>query len=150
MKKAVGALGHPISDRQVALLLTDGEQSVGQLNCPVREQGGDQRQLGAIDVPHCADVENERTRVGPERALILGEAGLDHGVVERRGEHRLPGAVLGFDLHLAEVRLPGRGRPVAPSLERGVARRAVGEQVLSRLLDAAKGEAEPKLEHLTW
>src|SRR5829696_9689090 len=42
MEEAVGALGHPITDRQVALLLADGEQRVGQLNCPIREDGGDQ------------------------------------------------------------------------------------------------------------
>src|SRR5215212_6844306 len=73
MKEAVGALGHPITDRQVALLLADGEQRVGQLNCPIREHGRDQRQLRAIDVPHGADVENKRARVGPERALIRGK-----------------------------------------------------------------------------
>jgi hypothetical protein len=149
MEEAVRALGHPITDRQVALLLTDGEQRVGQLNCPIREQGGDQRQLSAVDVPHGADVEDKRTCVGPERALIRGKAGLDHGVVKRGREYRLPGGISGLDLHLAEVRLPGPGRLAAPCLERGMSRWAIGVQVLPRLLNAAQGETESKLEHLT-
>src|SRR5215212_8993009 len=40
MKEAVGPRGHPITDRQVAFLLADGEQRVGQLDCPIREQSG--------------------------------------------------------------------------------------------------------------
>src|SRR5215218_5362913 len=71
MKEAVGPLGHPITDRQVAFLLADGEQRVGQLDCPIREQSGDQRQLGAIDVPHGADVENKRP--------VSGQNGLSSG-----------------------------------------------------------------------
>ena len=83
-------LRHPVADREVALLLADGEQGVGQLDRAVGEQRGDQRQLRPVDVPHGAEVEDERAVGRPERALVRGEAGLDQRVVERGGEDRLP------------------------------------------------------------
>ena len=144
----VGALGHPVADRQVALLLAHVEQGVGQLHGPLREQCGDQRQLAAVDVPHRAQVEDERSVHRPERALVGGEARLDQGVVERAGEDGPPVAGRGVDADGVQVPAPLGGGVVPPGVEPGRAGAAVGPQVVLGLLDAAQGEAEAQLDHL--
>ena len=145
----VGALGHPVADRQVALLLADVEQGVGQLDGPLGEQRGDQRQLGAVDVPHRAEVEDERAVHRPERALVRREAGLDQRVVERGGEDRPPLAGRGVHRDGVQVLAPLGGGVGAAGVEPVRAGAAVVAQVLLRLLDAAQREPEPQLDDLT-
>ena len=113
----VGALGHPVADREVALLLADRQQRVRQLDRTRRVQRGDQRQLGPVDVPHRADVEHERAVGRPERALVGREARLDQRVVERGGEDRLSRRRRRLDLDLVEVLPPDGRRLGAPAVE---------------------------------
>ena len=77
-REAVGATRHPVADREVPLLLADQQQCGGEFDSPVGGQQRDQRQLGAVDVPHRRDVEHEGPGGRPERALARGEARLDH------------------------------------------------------------------------
>ena len=137
-REAVGALGHPVADRKVALLLADRQQGVGQLHGPGREQSGDQGQLGAVDVPHRADVEHEGPVGGPHVAFLRREARLDQRMVESGGEDRLPGSRGGLDLDLVEVLAPHRRGLRAPALEGRGARSAVSVKIELRLLHAAK------------
>ena len=75
--ESVRTLGHPVADRKVALFLADRQQRVGQLHGPRRKQRGDQRQLGAVDVPHRADVEHE----GPSVGHMGLSSGAKHGLI---------------------------------------------------------------------
>ncbi len=106
----VRALGHPVADRKIALFLADVQQCVGQLDGTSRVQGGDQRQLGAVDVPHRADVEHEGSFGGPHGAFLGREARLDQRVIEGSREDRLPRGGGRLDLDLVEVLPPDRCR----------------------------------------
>ena len=63
-EEPVRAAGHPVADREVALLLADPDQRLQQVRGPVRRDRHQQRDLGLVDVPHRADVERERPGVG--------------------------------------------------------------------------------------
>ena len=76
-EEPVRAPGHPVADREVALLLADREQRLHQLDGPRRVHRGDQRQLGPVDVPHRADVEHEGP-VGGQNGL---SSGAKHGLI---------------------------------------------------------------------
>ena len=110
-EEPVRAAGHPVADREVALLLADPDQRLQQVGGPARRDRHQQRDLGLVDVPHGADVEGERPRRRPPRALVVGEAGLDQRVVERGGEHLAAGRRAALHLDPVEVVGPaGAGR----------------------------------------
>ena len=147
-REPVGAPRHPVADREVALLLADDEQCVCEFDRTVGRQQRDQWQLGAVDVPHRCDVEHERPRHRPERALVGCEARLDQRVVERSREDRAALARCGLDADGVEpVRPVGTGRRTAP-LEAASAGAAVGVEVATGLLDATQREPEPQLDCL--
>ena len=145
----VGTARHPVADREVALLLAHGDQCRCELDGSCRVEGGQQRELRAVDVPHGREVEHERSVRWPERALVGREARLDQRVVQRGGEHGLAFARRRLDADRAEVVGPaGTGggttlleaRPVGP---------AVGVEVRAGLFDAAQGETEAEFDGLT-
>ena len=148
-EEPVGAAGHPVADREVALLLADPDQRLQQVDGPVRGDRHQQRELGLVDVPHRADVERERSRRRPERALVVAEARLDQRVVERGGEHRAPRRRAALDLDAAEVVVPAGLGPGPDGVERRLgAVAALAAQVLPRLLAAAQREPDPHLDGL--
>ena len=76
-EEAVGAPGHAVADREVALLLPDRQQRVRQLDGPVGEQRRQQRQLRLVDVPHRAMSNTNDPTVG-QNGL---SSGAKHGLI---------------------------------------------------------------------
>ncbi len=142
--------GHAVADRQVSFLAADLEQCVEQLLGPFGGDRQQQRKLRLVDVPHRADVEDERPIGRPERALVLGEARLQQRVIERRVEN---GSLIDrstLDRDGAECRRPRRcGRRTAlieagrcaagsdrrPSVGRSI---EIGAKIRLGLLDTAE------------
>ncbi len=148
-REAVGAPRHAIPDREVAFLLADDEQRSRELDGTLRVEEGDQRQLGAVDVPHRGDVEDERPGGPPERALVGGEARLDQRVVERGREDRAALARGGLDPNGIEAVGPVGSSCSAAAFEAAPAGTAVGVEVRAGLLDATEREAQPELDPLS-
>src|SRR5207244_11135608 len=99
-------------------------------------------------VPHGADVERVRAGVGPERALVVREAGLDQRVVQRGRHHPAPGRRTALDPDPAHVVAPGRPGTGAYGAERGRPLPALALPVPPGLLAAAQREPEPHLDRL--
>jgi hypothetical protein len=149
-EEPVGAAGHAVADGEVALFFGDAHERFEHLGALGRVEGGEQRELRLVHVPHGRDVEHEGAFGAPERALVLGEAGLDERVVEAGGEDGAPlgGAAVDFDL--GEVGVPGFAGLGAGAVE-GVAEAGPGEgllEVAAGLVGAAHGEAHADLDGL--
>ena len=128
------------------------QQGVRQLDGAVREQRGDQRQLGAVDVPHRAEVEDERAVGRPERALLGREARLDQRVVERGGEDRLRARRTRVSTLIVPrcLRHATRRRLGAPGVERaGLPDAAVGVAGCASACSTPRSE-KPNRSSTTW
>src|SRR4029453_16548721 len=132
----------------VPLLLADREEGRAEFHRPLREERGDERQLGAVDVPHGGEVVDERAGGGPERALLGREARLDERVVQRGREHRLPVGGRSVDRDGLQLLAPRLLRAITPLREPVGPDPAVATEVLTRLLDTTQREADAHLDAL--